>query len=164
MENRSSPDTVIQARANFTAAERVQQEKAEQKQLEREEWRAWAEAEKLKGEIEGAEKRRRELKGAEVRRLAQEKDCLEKEVEEQRGAQLCGADRAAEQRRATLVVPSPPKAGPSRTPLGQPERSMRGVDHEPGIVIPEKNCAWCVARETLCLWKLAGHAQSCQLC
>ena len=35
---------VIQARANLVAAEHVQQEKAEQKRLEREEWRAQAEA------------------------------------------------------------------------------------------------------------------------
>ena len=76
---------IIQARANLTAAEHVQQEKAEQKRLEREEQRVWAEVEKLKGEVEEAEKRRRELEEAEMRRLAQEKDCLEKEVEEQRG-------------------------------------------------------------------------------
>ena len=79
---------VIQARENLTAAERVQQEKAEQKWLEREEWRVQAEVEKLRGEIEEAEKRRRELEEAEMRRLAQEKDHLEKEVEEQRRAQL----------------------------------------------------------------------------
>ena len=83
---------ISQARANLAAAERIQQEKAEQKWLEREERRVQAEVEKLKGEIEEAEKRRRELEEAEVWRLAQEKDCLEKEVEEQRGAQLCGAE------------------------------------------------------------------------
>ena len=43
----------------------------------------------------------------------------------------------------------PPEAGLSRTPLGQPERSVREADHEPGIVIPEKNCARCIARQTL---------------
>ena len=63
-----------------------------------------------------------------------------------------------------MSVPSPPEASPSRTPLGQPERSVRGAEHEPGIVIPEKNCARCIARQTLCLWKLARRAQSCQLC
>ena len=63
-----------------------------------------------------------------------------------------------------MAAPSPPKAGPSRAPLGQPERSARGVDHEPGIVIPKKNCIRCIARQTPCLWKLAGHAWSCQLC
>ena len=83
---------IIQARANLTAAEHVQQEKAEQKWLEREERRVRAEVEKLKGEIEEAEKRRRELKEVEMRRLAQEKDRLEKEVEEQHGAQLHGAE------------------------------------------------------------------------
>ena len=62
------------------------------------------------------------------------------------------------------MAPSPPEAGPSRMPLGKPERSTRGAEHEPGIVIPEKNCAWCIARQTLCLWKLARHAWSCQLC
>ena len=87
---------IIQARANLVAVECVQQEKAEQKQLEREEQRVRVEVEKLKGEIEEAEKRRRELEEAEVRRLAQEKDHLEKEVEEQCGAQLCGAERAEE--------------------------------------------------------------------
>ena len=70
----------------------------------------------------------------------------------------------AEQRRVALVAPSPPEAGLSRAPPGQPERSARGVDHEPGIVIPEKNCTWCVARQMLCLWKLARRARSCQLC
>ena len=65
--------------------------------------------------------------------------------------QLYGVERAAEWRRVVLAAPSPPKAGPSRAPLGQPERSVRGVDHEPGIVIPEKNCAWCIARQMLCL-------------
>ena len=87
---------IIQARANLVVVECVQQEKAEQKQLEREEQRARVEVEKLKGEIEEAEKRRRELEEAEVRRLAQEKDCLEKEVEEQCGVQLRGAERAEE--------------------------------------------------------------------
>ena len=77
--------------------ERVQQERAEQKRLEREERRAWAEVEKLKGEIEEAEKRRRELEEAEVRRLAQEKDHLEveKKVEEQCGVQLRGAEEGS---------------------------------------------------------------------
>ena len=46
-----------------------------------------------------------------------------------------------EQRRMALVALSPPEAVPSRAPPGQPERSVRGVNHEPGIVILEKNCA-----------------------
>ena len=157
---------VIQARANLTVVERVQQEKAEQKRLEREEQRARAEAERLKGEIEEVERKWRELEEAELRRLAQERDRLEaeKRIEEQRGVQLCGAERAVEQRRVALVALSPPEAGPSRAPPGQPKRSARGVDHKPGIVIPEKNCTWCIARQTLCLWKPARHAWRCQLC
>ena len=83
---------VIQARANLAAAECVQQEKAEQKRLEREEWRVRVEAEKLKGEVKEVEKSRRELEEAEMRRLSQEKDHLEKEVEEQCGVQLRGAE------------------------------------------------------------------------
>ena len=67
-----------------------------------------------------------------------------------------GAERVAEWRRVALVVPSPPKAGPSRAPLGQPKKSVRRVDHQLGIVIPEKNCSWCVARQMLCLWKWLG--------
>ena len=63
-----------------------------------------------------------------------------------------------------MAATLPPEAGPSRTPLGQSERSARGAKHEPGIVIPEKNCAQCIARQTLCLWKPARRAQSCQLC
>ena len=86
---------IIQARENLAAAEHVQQEKAEQKWLEREERRVQAEVEKLKGEIKEAEKRRRELKEAEMRRLAQEKDRLEKEVEEQCGAQLRGVEEGS---------------------------------------------------------------------
>ena len=61
---------VIQARANLTVVERVQQQKAEQKRLEREERRAWAEAERLKGEIKEVERKWRELEEAELRRLA----------------------------------------------------------------------------------------------
>ena len=81
---------IIQVRANLVVVECVQQERAEQKRLEREEQRVWAEGEKLKGEIKEAEKRRRELEEVEVRRLAQEKDYLEveKKVKEQCGVQL----------------------------------------------------------------------------
>ena len=82
---------VIQARANLAVLECVQQEKAEQRRLEREEWRVQAEVEKLKGEIEEAERRQRELEEVELRRLAKERDGLEVEkwVEEQHGVQLC---------------------------------------------------------------------------
>ena len=89
---------VIQARENLMAAESIQQERAEQKRLESEERRVWAEVEKLKGEIEEAEKRRRELEEAEVRRLAQEKERLEEEkrAEQQRAVALRGSEKAAE--------------------------------------------------------------------
>ena len=64
-----------------------------------------------------------------------------------------------EWKRAALAVLLPPKAGLSRAPLGQPERSTRGIDHEPGIVIPEKNCTRCMARQMLWLWKLARRCE-----
>ena len=41
---------------------------------------------------------------------------------------------------------------------------MKGADQGPGIIIPEKNCACCIAWETLCQWDLEGRAQSCKLC
>ena len=71
----------------------------------------------------------------------QEKEKLEEEkrVEQQRTAALCGSERAAEQRQAVLAV-SPPEAGPSRAPPQKPERTAKGADQGPGIVIPEKNC------------------------
>ena len=81
-------------------AEHVQQEKAEQTRLEREEQRARAEVERLKGEIKEVERKQRELKEVELRRLAQERDQLEVEkwVEEQHRAQLRGVERAVEWR------------------------------------------------------------------
>ena len=39
-----------------------------------------------------------------------------------------------------LAVPSPPEAGLSRAPPRQLERSMKGANCGPGIVIPEKSC------------------------
>ena len=59
---------------------------------------------------------------------------------------------------------SPPEAGLSRAPPQKPERTTKGVDQGPGIVIPEKNCAYCVVREVLCWWDPEGCAQSCKLC
>ena len=56
------------------AVEHVQQEKAEQRRLERDKQRAWEEVEKLRGEIKEVERRWRELEEAELRRLAQERD------------------------------------------------------------------------------------------
>ena len=49
---------VTQAKANLAAVECIQQEKAEQRRLEREEQKVWAEAEPLTKEIEEAEKKR----------------------------------------------------------------------------------------------------------
>ena len=65
---------VIQARPNLVAVECIQQEKAEQRRLERDKQRAWEEVEKLRGEIKEVERRWRELEEAELRRLAQERD------------------------------------------------------------------------------------------
>ena len=85
---------IIQVRENLVVAECIQPEKAEQRRLEREEWRVRVEVERLKGQIEEVERAWRELEETELRRLAQEKDRLEEEkwVEEQCGAQLCGAE------------------------------------------------------------------------
>ena len=93
---------VIQVRENLMAVEHVQQEKAEQRRLEREEWKVWVEVERLKGEIEEVERKRRELKEAELRRLTQEKERLEeeKQVEQQDAEALRGLERAAEWRLA----------------------------------------------------------------
>ena len=62
------------------------------------------------------------------------------------------------------LAASPPEAGPSRAPPQKPEWTTKGMHHGPGIVIPEKNCARCVVRVSLCLWDPEGHAWSCQLC
>ena len=70
---------VTQAKANLTAVECIQQEKVEQRRLEREEWTAWAEAECLTKEIEEVERKWRELEEAELERLTQEKEKLEEE-------------------------------------------------------------------------------------
>ena len=84
-------------------------------------------------------------------------------MEQQRAVALCGSERAAEQRQAALAA-SLPDAGPSRAPPQKPERTTKGADCGPGIVIPEKNCAWCITQELLCLWDPGSHAWSCQLC
>ena len=57
---------VAQVKANLAAAEWIQQERAEQRRLEREEWKAWAEADRQRREIEEAERERKELEEAEV--------------------------------------------------------------------------------------------------
>ena len=92
--------TVIQAKANLAAVEHVQQERAEQRRLERAERKVWVEAEHLTKEIKEAERKRRELEGVELERLTQEKEKLEEEkrVEQQRTVALCGSERVAEQR------------------------------------------------------------------
>ena len=125
---------VTQVKANLAAAERIQQEKAEQRRLEREEWKvqAEAEAERLTWEIEEAERQRRELEEVEIERLTWEKEKLEEEkrVEQRRAAALRGLEKAV----------SPPEAGPSQAPPQKLERTVKGVDQGLGIVIPEKNC------------------------
>ena len=80
--------------------EQIQQERAEQRRLEREEWKAWVEVERLRREIKEAEREWRELEEAEVERLTQEKEKLEEEnrVEQQRTAALHRSERAAERR------------------------------------------------------------------
>ena len=156
---------IAQTKANLVAAERIQREKAEQRRLEREEQKVEVEVERLTWEIEEAERQQRELEEAEVERLTWEKERLEEEkrVEQRHAATLHGSERVAERRQAALVA-SPPEAGLSRAPPQKPERTMKGAHWGPGIVIPEKNCAWCVTRESLCRWDLEGHARSCQLC
>ena len=74
--------------------------------------------------------------------------------------QLC---KVREGGRVALVALLP-EAGLSRAPPQKPKRTAKGADHGPGVVIPEKNCTWCIMWESLCLWDLDGHAQSCQLC
>ena len=70
---------VTQAKANLVAVECMQQERAEQRRLERVEWKVWAEVERLKKEIKEVERKWRELKEAELRRLTWEKEKLEEE-------------------------------------------------------------------------------------
>ena len=88
---------ITQVKANLVAVECIQQEKAKQRRLEREEWKLQAEVERLMWEIEEVERKRRELEEVEVRRLAQEKDCLEveKRIEEQCRAQLHGVEKGS---------------------------------------------------------------------
>ena len=156
---------IAQVKANLAVAERIQQERAKQRRLEREEQKAQVEVERLRWEIKEVEREQRELKEAEVERLTREKEKLEEEnrVEQWCTVALHGSERAAEQRRVALVV-LPPEAGPSWAPPQKPERTMKGVHQGLGIIIPKKNCARCVAQESLCQWDLEGRARSCQLC
>ena len=89
---------VAQVKANLMAVERIQQERAKQRRLEREERKVQAEADRLRWEIKEAERERKELEEAEVERLTWEKEKLE---EENRAGQWCaaalhGSERAAE--------------------------------------------------------------------
>ena len=120
---------ITQAKANLAAAERIQQEKAEQRRLEREEWKVWAEAEHLTKEIKEAERKWRELEEAELERLTQEKERLEeeKQAEQQRMATLHGSERVAERRQAALVA-SLPEAGPSQAPPQTSDRVFSAAD------------------------------------
>ena len=147
---------IAQVKTNLAVAEHIQREKAKQRRLEREEWKVWVEVERLTWEIKEVERQRRELEEAEVERLTWEKERLEEEkrVEQWRAAVLRGLERVA------LL----PEAGPSRAPPQKPERTTKGVDQGPGIIIPEKNCTCCVAWETLCWWDSEGCARSCKLC
>ena len=57
---------ITQVKANVVVVERVQQERAEYRRLEREEQKVLAEAERLTWEIKEAERRQRELKEVEL--------------------------------------------------------------------------------------------------
>ena len=89
---------VTQAKVNLMAAECMQQERAEQRRLEREEQKVWVEVERLKREIEEAERKWRELEEAELERLTREKEILEEEkwVKQQRAVALRGAEKVVE--------------------------------------------------------------------
>ena len=89
---------IAQAKTNLAVVEQIQQERAEQRRLEREERKVWAEVERLRWEIEEVEREQRELEEAEVERLTWEKEKLEEEsrAEQQHTAALHGSERAAE--------------------------------------------------------------------
>ena len=91
---------VTQVKVNLAAVERIQQEKAEQRRMEREEQKVWVEVEHLTKDIKEAEKKWRELEEVEVERLMWEKERLEEEkrVEQRRAAALHGSERAVEWR------------------------------------------------------------------
>ena len=164
VEYKDNP-AIAQAKANLVAAEWIQQERAEQRRLEREEPKVEVEVERLRQEIEEAEREWRELEEAEVEKLTWEKEKLEEEnrVEQWHAAVLRGSERAAEQRQAALAA-SLPEAGPSLAPPQKLERTVKGAHRGLGIIIPKKNCAQCVAQELVCQWDLEGHTWSCQLC
>ena len=79
---------IAQVKANLTAVEWIQQERAEQRRLEREERKAQAEVERLRWEIEEVEREWRELEEVEPEQLTWEKEQLE---EEESGATACSS-------------------------------------------------------------------------
>ena len=91
---------IAQVKVNLAVAERIQQERAKQRRLEREEWKAQVEVERLRWEIEEAEREGRELEEAELGWLTQEKERLEEEVhvKQQHMEVLHGSERVAEWR------------------------------------------------------------------
>ena len=141
---------VTQVKANLAAVEHIQQERAEQRRLEREEQKAWVEVEHLTKEVKEAERKWRELEEAEVERLMWEKERLEeeKQAEQRRAAALHRLERAAERRRVALVA-SLPEDGPSRAPPQNPRGPRRG-----------KNGGWGLSslRRTVCG---ASHGRRC---
>ena len=72
------------------AAERVQQERAEHRRLEREEWKVRVEAERLRWEIKEAERKQRELEEAEGARGSGGSSRKRRELEEVEGARGSG--------------------------------------------------------------------------
>ena len=94
---------IAQAKANLAAVEQIQQERAKQRRLEREEWKVQAEVERLRREIKEVEREQKELEEMKVERLTREKEKLEENrAEQRRAAALCGSERAVEQRQAVL--------------------------------------------------------------
>ena len=89
---------VTQAKANLVVVEHIQQEKAEQRRLEREERKVRVEAEHLTRDVKEAERKWKELEEAELEWLMQEKERLEEEkwAEQQRAAALRGSEKAVE--------------------------------------------------------------------
>ena len=86
---------------------------------------------------------------------------VKRQLEEKRAKQqLQGLEGAAEWRQAALAA-LPPEAGPSRALPWKHAHTGKGADLPLGVVIPKKNCTWCVTQESLCLWDLDGHVWSC---
>ena len=109
IEYKDNP-AIAQVKANLAVVEWIQQERAEQRRLEREKQKVQVEAERLRQEIKEAEREGREIKEAEregrelkeveLGWLTQEKERLEEEVcvEQQHVEVLCGLERVTERR------------------------------------------------------------------